>query len=339
MKHRYHKWLAGLLVLSIATFGCSQAKYEAASDDANNDNQKSGDPVDYKGRPACEVHYWDQGIDLNLYSFEFLSSNGINLGFNAGGLIKAIGLDVKIDKAKLFMNVSPSNVYEREKDFLSSASETDVSLGVNINFGQIGVGFEHYSKTPVAQLTRKGLMSSIEGLRGKVFALPKYKEWSTRVLRTPVESRDKIVIQAGADAGITEGDQFEVYNITHKWFDKNLPCESRYMGYEYDDEKPVAIVRAGKGVQSARQFATLTITDPRISNVEILPGAYVRQVPAAKGKKLKALARSIKINSITSGNLILTNGQKIDLPGYMKKQISDVLQDKKWKGQYYLYQE
>lgn len=322
----------------MALAACSQAKYEAGSEDVGDQGAKPGD-VDYFGRPACEIYYWDQALDINLYSFEFTSSNAGSFGFNAGGLIKALGLDFRVDKAKLFMNVSPSNVYEREKDFLASASESDVQLGVNINFGQIGVGFEHYSKTPVAQLTRKGLMSSIEGLRDKIFALPKYKnEWSTRVLRIPGETRDKIIIQAGADAGITEGDEFEVYNITHAWEDPQNPCASKYMGYSFDSEKPVAIVKAMKGVTSARQFATLTITDPRISNSEILPGAYVRQVPAAKGKKLKALSRSIKVNSIVSGDLVLTNGKKIDLPGYMKMQISDVLQDKKWKGQYYLYQ-
>ena len=334
MKH-FNKYIA--LAVGLTLIACAKTSYQAGDGADENGQQKIPVEPNYN-RPACEVNYWDQSMDINLYSYEFSSSNGVKFGFNGLGIIDFIGLDVNVDKAKLYMRVDTANPFENENGYLASASDSDVKFGVNVNFGNIGVGFDHYSNTPVAKLTRKGLMNSVQGLKDKVFNLAKYKrEWSTRVLSSPLANRDKVIIQAGADAGITDGDEFQVFNINHYW--KGEPCNSAYLGYEPENgwDKPVATLRATRSVDSARQFAMLTMVDPRISNQDILPGAYVRQVPAAKGKKLKPLARSIKINSITSGDLVLKDGRKIDLTGYMKKQVSDVLADKEWKNQFYMY--
>lgn len=316
---------------------CSKSNYEAIDKD---DIDGAGiPPTIFDQKAKCEIEYWDQSIDINLYSYEFVDSNNMTLGFKAGGIIDFLGLNVVINKARLYMDILPSNPYEKEKSFLAHANDNDVKFGMNVDFSQIGMGFENYSNTPVAKLTRVGLMNSIEGLRDKVFSLNKYKrEWSTRVLYSPIEQRDRVIIQAGADAGITEGDEFEVFNIEHSWMGQ--PCQSTYWGFEPTNgwDKPDAILKATRSVDSARQFASLTIADPRVNNQEILPGAYVRQVPAKKGKKLKTLSRSIKVNSITSGDLVLKNGKKVDLVGYMRRQINDVLQDKKWKGQFYMFE-
>lgn len=316
------------LVLGMALVGCAGAKYEAAGHDEDPGQQKQ-DPV-YE-RAACEIEYWDQSLDLNLWNYEFVSSNGGSFGFGKLGILNLFDLSFKVDKALLTMKVSPANPYERDQEFNVSADDKDVQFGIKIGFGDIALGFSNYSKTPVAKMVQSALMKAVEGISAKATK----REWSTRVLKVPVDQRDRVIVQAAADAGITEGDEFEVWDIKYEW--QGQACQSKFSGYHFPDDKPIAILQATKGVDSSHQFATLKIKDARISNVQIPVGSYIRQVPAAKGKKLKQLGRSIRINSAVSEDLILKDGRKVNLTNYLQNQVSDAIHDKKWKGLFYRY--
>jgi hypothetical protein len=324
------KTLVSFLV-GLSLIACAKTSYQAVNGSGGDDPGSQKVPVDNTySRPQCEINYWDQSIDLNLWDYEFVGSDGGVFGFDKLGPLNLLDLSFKVDKAKLYMKVLPSNPYERNADFDVAANDTDVQFGVKVGFGDIAVGFNHYSNTPVAKMIYSALSKAVEGIKASTTK----KEWSTRVLKSPLEQRDRVVIQAGADAGITEGDEFEVWDVTYNWV--GAPCASGFSGMSFP-EKPIATLRAMKGVDSARQFAVLKITDERISNTQILPGSYVRQVPPAKGKKLKQLGRSIKVNSVVSGDLLLKDGRKVDLVKYINFQVSDAIQDKKWKGLFYRY--
>lgn len=325
--NRSQKILSGFLALSLGLVGCAGAKYEAANGTEDPSQQKSD--VVYN-RAACEIEYWDQNLDLDLWNYEFVSSTGGKFGFGNLGIINLLDLSFKVDKATLQMNVYPSNPYERQKSFGVKSNDTDVQFGVNVGFSNIAAGFEHYSKTPVATLTKDALMKALAGIKDSI----QKKEWSTRVLRSPADIRDQVTIQAGSDAGITADDEFEVYDLKHHW--DSDPCSSAYAGMDPLPEKPIATLKAWS---IGRKLTILKIKDPRISNIDIPPGSYVRQAPAPKGKKLKQLARSVKFGSVSSGILALKDGRRIDLVKYMRMQATDAIQDKKWKGLFYRYDE
>ncbi|PIS11927.1 MAG: hypothetical protein COT73_01270 [Bdellovibrio sp. CG10_big_fil_rev_8_21_14_0_10_47_8] len=341
-------WIAMAMALS----SCAKTLNATAQFD-DPPQKKQDDPPTYQ-RAQCELVYSDYTLDIDLASFEFYQNTEFKFGFHPNGSPIAIDLGLRITSAKLFMDAHAAEGLEDGYGFDAKANSTELHINVGGGYSGINGGFEYYKKTPVYKMAHAGLMNVIENFKKEILPRATHQDWSTRIESAPPmgevinphtgEKSDgtHIWIQAGADADIQVGDEFDIYPITHHW--QGEPCHSGYKGYTPDTMTPLVRARVEASSPPSRRFTRLKIISGglQMTNKDLLQGDLVVQSPPSKGKKLRPLARSIRINSITSGDLLVNAGNnvvsKVDLPLFMRKQIEDVILDKKWKDQFYLTQ-
>jgi hypothetical protein len=181
----------------------------------------------------------------------------------------------------------------------------------DIGYQQIGIDFHHYSKTPLAKLSAKGLEDSLENLTEEIKTLQ--DAWSTNVVALPNDRQ--LVVPVGSFTGLKVGDQFAIYNTEHVWAGE--PCASEHLIARKTTAEPLTIGQVTQ-VQNNAALLNINYTD----STPILSGALVEVHKLTDAKR--KLFRSLKINQVAGAELQFENNQRVDIGPYLNDQIRAV---------------
>lgn len=309
------------LTILLVVIGCGRGMNFSAAPASTEDNggnvtQDKPDTV-----PECIVDLPEFRLDGNVNAFEFLDGFKIVLGYSPSGANQVGGsLDLYVGTARMDLLMNADD-YFTNGTFLSShvtSDQTELNVGVEIDFSQIKANPSFYTKTPLYQVSGTGLTKGLQGISNSM--KPKYP-WTARVLKLNLGAQKNLVmINAGAVAGISEGDEFNVYNVQHFW--SGDPCTSIHQG-EMRDANPVATLKiVGGGVGNFTSLGQLQL------NGTTLPqrGAAVLVSKLAGGPKA-TLKRKVVLGVVKARSLDFAGGVSIDLQGIINDQLKTVIQD------------
>ncbi|MEN0060351.1 MAG: hypothetical protein AAGB31_16040, partial [Bdellovibrio sp.] len=182
--------------------------------------------VQYAKTAWCMVNIPQARISGSVNSFEMLGGGGLTLGFTSSGSHSTSGLTslgVNVEWAQLdlsMMALRPlTSKVMAAANVTSKQTKTKVNFG--LTFGAFTVGPSAYYQTPLAQVTKKALQTSVTELNTQL----KSEEWYTRVL---ANHDTHIIVVGGLDVNLEVGDQLLIYNEDYYW--EGEPCNSRYLG-------------------------------------------------------------------------------------------------------------
>ena len=175
-------------------------------------------------------------IGGNVLSFELESTNGISLGFSPKiDFDIGAGLNFTVGTSRLNATFTASDRSATRTFYSVTTNEKQEEKkgGFNLSFlDMFNLGFDNYSKTPLAQVVSTSLSKAMNGIAAATAGLV----WEAPII---IADRNLVALNAGFDAGIVVGDQFKIQNAEHYW--SGLPCQSDYLGMRPDPD-PVAIV-------------------------------------------------------------------------------------------------
>lgn len=231
---KYHQFY--LPIAFLLNLGCNQ-KHFTFSD---LDNVDKGIVVN-KGRPACEVPEIDYRFNTQVVEFDVTTDNKFNFGFSlipGFEWFKAFDAKFTLKKSTLTVSTAMSeylNPLEQLAPATGSGIKKESGGGVRIDLNYVNFGGSTFTSTSFFQVMVSALKDSA---KKTVKALQQIESrWNTIVVLKP--EGDEIIVPTGRNAGIQVGDQFEVYNVKHRW--DGEPCTSKYRMATQTTEEPIAI--------------------------------------------------------------------------------------------------
>lgn len=302
---------AGLAISGLV--GCGGFEASSPLLDVNEGKLGKGD------RPACEIQGAEYALDTKMVGFEIESSNGVNLGFNLlQSFFRVFNVNFKMKTGRMSMAMSLYDPIKPQYELFSvlgSGKMRETEFGFDFNFYQVGVGFEHYSKTPIAKLAERSLTDTFTNLTKKVTQLQ--DKWSTDVVARV--SVDEVVVPVGGFTGIKIGDQFAIYNVEHVW--RGEPCMSEHLMARKTTPYPVAVAQVTQLENNAALLTVIQRDDYSQANgLDIELGAMV-EVHKLVGEKRAALYRSLEIRSIVGAKMSFENDLSLDMTPHLTDQI------------------
>jgi hypothetical protein len=195
---------------------------KAFSEAAGKDNYS----YQYAKTAWCMVNTPQVKLSGSVNSFELIGGGGITIGFTPAGALPTNGLSslgFNVEWAQLDLSMIATRPLTSK--VLAAANVTSKQTKTKVNFamsfGAFSIGPSAYYQTPLAQVTKAGLMKSIDSLNASL----KSEDWYTRVL---ANHDTHLVVIGGTDVGLEAGDQLLVYNEDYYW--EGEPCNSRYLG-------------------------------------------------------------------------------------------------------------
>jgi curli biogenesis system outer membrane secretion channel CsgG len=166
-------------------------------------------------------------------------------------------------EAKVGINVRIFDVDTGELTFSETATGTagagGVSLGLNI--GSTYSNFEAFENSPLGKATTTAIDKSVELILAKMSK----QKWSAKVADFDPDTKE-IAINAGSDAGVREGDTFELVRVTRVIKD---PDTGAVIGRRTEKVGTVRVVT----VEKKLSFATLVSGDSaQVGDVVTLAG-------------------------------------------------------------------
>jgi hypothetical protein len=298
---------------SLAFVACSGQNFSSPGSATNNSGQS------VVQQPQCEVDPVDYVISANIYDFEVTDKSGVNFGFNLlNNFVKAIGLSASLSSGKMNLSMQVTDPLHEATPLVNvTGSSTYKSNGFSgsINFGQIGLGGDYYSSTPLATMTEDGLTNALSSAMKKLAAVQ--LPWQTKI--QVVVNPSTFVVGAGTLAGLKAGDQLALYNVNNIW--KGAPCTSELLISQKTTSTPIAIAQV---VQVSEVGATVQIISRNWNDT--LDVGSVAEVYQLQGNN-RVLNRAVRVGAVTSGLLPVTGGQAIDLSSYAREQIQAVIRN------------
>lgn len=243
---------------------------------------------------ACMINLPQAVISGNILDFTLISSSGARLSLAGIPFAPSVSFNIKRYELSLAMRAMhpliPGGHAVGDRYVIATTSkesfgrEWGASLG--LTFSMLGLGLDHYQKTPMRQIVEEGLTDAIQDLKSQ---WNQAEPWYGMVLR----NCDKyIYINAGnsSDAGLQVGDIVRVQNVDYEWSGK--ACESTLLGAVDYAGGPVAYARV-RSVGNTISTAEIIERDPQYPyspDQVIRPGArvYMEKLfvqPAAAAKK------------------------------------------------------
>lgn len=305
------------LVASLSLVACGgQFKTAQILQDVN-----SGKLGKTGGRPACEIQAAEYALDTKMISFEMESSTGLSMGFNLlNSFLKLFQVSFKTKSGRLSLEMSLYDPMKPQVELMNVLGDSVMrgnEFSFDLSYQQIGVGFSHYSQTPIAKLSKKGLENALGNLTAKINQLQ--DPWSTEVVALP--SDNEAVVPVGSFTGLKLGDQFAIYNVDHIW--EGEPCKSEHLFVKKTTPYPVAIAEV---TQIENNAALLTVIErdqyAQISNMKIENGSFVEIHKLTEPER--KLFRSLEIRSVIGAEMQFENSQKIDLTPHLTSQIRSI---------------
>lgn len=246
--------------------------------------------------PYCVKNYPQVVMSGNVVGYEMTSGIGIKFGYSPDGdlgPITDVGVNVKIDRAQLDMQLETFHPLNRE--FVASAivgsGDTRTTIGTNIDFSKVTLGPEFFFQSKLINVTGNAIKKSLERISPKFLddfpsgtdsRDPAQKFWFTQVFKveqSPSGRRFAYIYGDTQNLCIEQGDQFEVYVPKYFWPDESRPCFG---------------VPSGPTLRSA---GTLTIMSPPtggLSYGEITDSNSESAIPAGAIVKVKKLVNNPK---------------------------------------------
>jgi len=137
-----------------------------------------------------------------------LNEKGAGLGVSVPGLGTVGG---KVSEARVAINVRIFDVDTSEVIATETASGRADAGGFNFSgwVGNLGTNFEAYNSSPLGKATNTAIDKAVEAILKKLGDKP----WQARVADWDTEAKEA-TINAGAEAGVVVGDQFDVLRVT-----------------------------------------------------------------------------------------------------------------------------
>lgn len=308
MKNLFTTLALGLASASMVA--CSGQSFSKVGDTSTNIDQSVSQ------QQQCEIDPVDYVISASIYDFEVTDTTNASFGFNLNGILKALGLNFNMSSGKMALTMtvdSPLNSQVTLASVAGSSTFTSGGGGVNLNIGTIGLGASYMASTPFATLTSNGLTNGLANATKKLASVQ--GTWSTKVVQ--VENTSTFIVGAGTKAGLQVGDQLAIYNIDNRW--SGVPCTSQLLISQKTTSTPIAIVQ----VTQTNPFNSLVQVVSRNWSDAIAEGA-VAESYVLTGKN-RVLNRSVRIGSVTSPVIPVSNGQSIDIQGYAQQQFPTIV--------------
>lgn len=241
--------------------------------------KSTGSPLVWSKEASCMAYKPQFRVKGSVNSFEMVGGGGLSIGFNptgaiGGGILTGANASFNVEYAQLGMSMRA--IHPILNDEMAAvnidATQTKTRMNFSINLGMFSVGPSAYYNTPLANVTKNGLVKAFTALADQLDS-KEGNEWYTRV----VDGQDTdIVIRGGSAMNLRTGDQLAIYNEQYSW--SGEPCESAYMGGGLS-RAPVAVIEidaVGDVISSGR---VIQQTD---ENVVI--GAKVKVLKLAEDK-------------------------------------------------------
>jgi len=301
---------------AVVLTGCSGFESVRTLDRFNNGE------LDYKSdRPACEIQAADYRLDTRVVSFEITSSNGLDFGFNLlSGFLRLFGISFKTKEGRMAMTMKladPIQPHYELMNTLGSALMKDREFKFQLGIEQFNLGFEHYSRTPVATLAERALEDTVVRMNAQIAGLQ--ESWSSQVIAVP--NRNEVIIAAGSYAGVKIGDEFAIYNVEHIW--KGVPCESEHL-FERKTTSGPLLYGVVTDIRNIGALLSVRPTgDSRTDMPVVDQGARVEISKLVNGRQ--ALSRTLEIGEVIGAEMKFDNNLTVDLTQYLREQINAVV--------------
>jgi hypothetical protein len=311
------KSLILLLSLSLLTVACN--KMQAATDFSR--EVKLEVPDEEPLALTCEQNPAEYLLDAKVVSLELTDKTDISFGFDLlSGWLRAFGVSFKAKSAQMTMVMDWYNPLRPKSAIANSKGKATLNkteLGVALDLGKANGNIGYLYQTPLHLLTTKVLINSIAQAKLQVDQLN--TPWFTRVQSV---HDDVVVVPAGSLSGLKLGDDFSIHNTVSIW--RGRPCDSDLIGEYNSPEQAIAF---GKVVDLNESYAFLKLSGDIHA---VKPGAKVsvlNLVKKDKKEKRSALKRSIQIRNISSGDVRLESGSKVDFVPFVQDLLKPALRE------------
>lgn len=305
------------LFLSLTLVGCGpSAGYQSALVQVN--KGEAVPPVGGNEKPEpteCEAPQTMYQLDTKMLAFEITSQNQFKFGFDiAKGWFEFFKTNFKAITGRLNLEMTLVDALDPNKEIAHGKGESKMSKReFSFNFGikEFGISFEHFSKTPVAKLTEKGLGQGLGQLKKNFDG--KAEEWSA-VVRGVVNNSNDVIVSAGTTSNLKRGDVLAFYNIKHEWI--GVPCQSDYLFRRRTTDEPIAY---GEVIDILNHAAQVRL-DSSEGLVEFGAKAVVHELTDSK----RRLFQPLMIASVEGGELKIDDEDEsqVDITPYLEMQIS-----------------
>lgn len=191
-----------------------------------------------------------------------LHARGAGGGGGVLGSVGGIGIGARTNDSKVGINVRIFDVDSSELIASEDATGVAKSVGFSISGGlnQVFGTFSAYEKSPLGEATTKAINTCVDKIIQKLDKRP----WQAFVADWDGDAKE-VTINAGSDAGVSEGDVFEVHRVTKEIRD---PDTGELLGKK--------TVKAGmiKVTSVEKKFAVCMV----IEGSEFAPGDVVRSI-------------------------------------------------------------
>jgi len=311
-----------LLCLSLLLLNAGCAEWQSAQTqkalEAIDLGQKPEDVNPDLDRPACEVAYDEYQMQANIMSFEIHGKNGANLGFNLGGILRFFGLNFKTERGRMTMSMSLHQTIQPRQPIAyvtGSAEMKKREFSFDLGVWKLGLGFDHFYQTPLAELSSRAVNDSLKNLQWE------FEEAGSR-WQTKVAFVDglQVVLPVGGASGVRPGDRFNIYNVKYIWKDPKSPCESELLMAIPTTTEPLAEAVA----VGVRENATSLRVESYNSEEPMQVGALV-EINRLTGKpeevKNRRLRRTARVGQVQSQPIVIKENETLDLRVPVSEQI------------------
>ncbi len=316
MGRTFFKVMTVVIVLFFG-LGCSEGAFQTPLDlvDQGKLVEPPGGGDDF--HTLCEVPPTLYQLEAEVVSLEIVSKNSGSFGFEMFKWFKFFKTKFNAVRGRLDVNMSivdsmaPDTVISYGQG-VSQLDKREFSFELGIK--EFGWSYSHFSKTPLAQLTKLGLRDALSNLHRRF--VKSSEEWSSVVRYVSHKgSGSEVIVAAGASSNLKLGDRLAFYNIEHHWAGK--PCESKYQFARRTTKTPLAV---GEVVQ-LKNNAVLVHLDPRSEGAGFIKLGAEAVVDALteEGRKLFL---PLEIHAVKGGEWRVDDGETVDFTPYFSKQIS-----------------
>lgn len=180
--------------------------------------------------PICVQDYAMAQIDGAVLGFEFASGIGISFGYSKtiSDLNSGVGVNAKVDIKTAQLDAAMSARHPLTGATLvaatASSKQTSTTINTSIDFSGFNVGPTFWFQTPLAKTTESALSQLLSQINTGM-----KDPWFTFVHDVAVKGTAQLVyINGGSEIGLKAGDEFQIYNLQHKW--AGAACNSKYLG-------------------------------------------------------------------------------------------------------------
>ncbi len=312
-----------LLVVSTFLSACTPGLKFVESTEVNS---ALGGTIDEK---ACLLTTPNFQINTAVDAFQL--SGGVNggAGFNPGGILQAIGVNVTYSSGELNMSMvfnaplfGPSPI----ANSTGKATTNNFSISTTGLAGLVTGNAGAWSSTGFYQASQDALSNTFDALKAN---LPAQPPWWTVV--SAAVNENEFLIPVGTTAGLQVGDQFNVFKVDYQWQGDGLPCQNPLKIALKLSSQPFAVVTV-KQVELgyAAVFISKSINGDVIGAFDRLEIKQLMKAPG--GAARTTLNYSVRLGGVTQSNgLVFSDGKfshAIDMTPFVRSQLNDLLANK-----------